>query len=103
MTRKTMNMHRGLHPRADIHRLYLPRNEGGRGLREVQQQSDSNVQDYRNTSAKHRKKTSDRSSLETSSNQRIQKQKGRNGRMGNRENNRMGSQIVSWTVQTASI
>jgi len=25
MTRKTMNTYRGLHPRADIHRLYLPR------------------------------------------------------------------------------
>jgi len=35
MTRKTMNMYRGLHPRADIHRLYLPRKGGGRGLREV--------------------------------------------------------------------
>jgi len=35
MTRKTMNMYGGLHPRADIHRLYLPRKEGGRGLREV--------------------------------------------------------------------
>ena len=35
MTRKTMNMYGGLHPRADIHRLYLPRKEGGRGLREA--------------------------------------------------------------------
>jgi len=35
MTMKTMNMYGGLHPRADIHRLYLPRKEGGRGLREV--------------------------------------------------------------------
>jgi len=35
MTRKTMNMYGGLHPRADIHRLYLPRKEGDRGLREV--------------------------------------------------------------------
>jgi len=27
MTRKTINMNRGPHPRADIHRLYLRRNE----------------------------------------------------------------------------
>jgi len=25
MTRKTMNMHGGLHQRADIHRLYIPK------------------------------------------------------------------------------
>ena len=35
MTRKTMNMYGGPHPRADIHRLYLPGKEGGRGLRKV--------------------------------------------------------------------
>ena len=34
-TRKTLNMYKGLHPRADIHRLYLPRQKGGRGLKEV--------------------------------------------------------------------
>jgi len=35
ITRKTMKMCGGLHPRADIHRLYLPKKEGCRGLREV--------------------------------------------------------------------
>jgi len=35
MTRKTMNMHGGLLPRANIHRLYLPRKEGCRELREA--------------------------------------------------------------------
>jgi len=32
---KTMNMYGSLHPRADTHRLYLPRKERGRGLRKV--------------------------------------------------------------------
>lgn len=34
-TRKTMNMYGGLHPRADVHRLYIPRKSGGRGLKGV--------------------------------------------------------------------
>ena len=34
-TRKTLTMYGGLHPRADVHRLYIPRKNGGRGLREV--------------------------------------------------------------------
>ncbi|KAJ8039802.1 Retrovirus-related Pol polyprotein from type-2 retrotransposable element R2DM [Holothuria leucospilota] len=35
-TRKLLNIYRGLHPRADVHRLYLPRHQGGRGLKEVE-------------------------------------------------------------------
>ncbi|KAJ8029456.1 hypothetical protein HOLleu_28849 [Holothuria leucospilota] len=35
-TRKLLNMYGGLHPRADVHRLYLPRHHGGRGLKEVE-------------------------------------------------------------------
>ena len=31
-TRKLLTIHRGLHPRSDIDRLYLPRQKGGRGL-----------------------------------------------------------------------
>ncbi|CAG0895382.1 unnamed protein product [Darwinula stevensoni] len=31
-TRKTMNLHRSLHPKSSVQRLYLPRDEGGRGL-----------------------------------------------------------------------
>jgi hypothetical protein len=33
--RKTLNMYKGLYPRSDTHRLYLPRQKGGRGLKEV--------------------------------------------------------------------
>ena len=31
-TRKTMTMHRALHPRAPVDRLYIPINNGGRGM-----------------------------------------------------------------------
>ena len=31
-TRKLLNMHKMLHPKADVERLYIPRKDGGRGL-----------------------------------------------------------------------
>jgi hypothetical protein len=34
-TRKTLNMYKSLHPRSYTHILYLPRQKGGRGLKEV--------------------------------------------------------------------
>ena len=35
-TRKLLNMHKMLHPKADVGKLYLPRKDGGRGLIEVE-------------------------------------------------------------------
>ena len=35
-TRKVMTMNRALHPRANVARLYLPRGEGGRGMKSVE-------------------------------------------------------------------
>lgn len=35
-TRKLMNMHGALHPRADIDRLYIPRKDGGRGMQNIE-------------------------------------------------------------------
>jgi len=34
-TRKLLTMHKALHPRDDVHRLYLSRKEGGKGLMNV--------------------------------------------------------------------
>ena len=34
-TRKIINMYGGVHPRADVDRLYLPRELGGRGLKDL--------------------------------------------------------------------
>lgn len=35
-TRKLLNIHGALHPRADVDRLYLPRKEGGRGMQSLE-------------------------------------------------------------------
>ena len=35
-TRKLLNMHKMLHPKADVERLYIPRKYGGRGLIDVE-------------------------------------------------------------------
>ena len=35
-TRKLLNMHKMLHPKADVERLYIPRKDGGRGLTDVE-------------------------------------------------------------------
>ena len=35
-TTKTLTMYKRLHPRADVHRLYLPRRIGGRRLKEIE-------------------------------------------------------------------
>ena len=35
-TRKLLTIHKALHPKSDVDRLYLPRNEGGRGLQSAQ-------------------------------------------------------------------
>ena len=35
-TRKLLNMHKMLHPKADVERLYISRKDGGRGLIEVE-------------------------------------------------------------------
>ena len=35
-TRKILTMNKLLHPRADVSRLYVPRSEGGRGLRQIE-------------------------------------------------------------------
>jgi len=39
-TRKIMNMHRSLHPQSSVDRLYMPRDQGGRGLASVEQMHD---------------------------------------------------------------
>ena len=36
-TRKLMTMNRALHPKADVDRLYLPREEGGRGMMAIEE------------------------------------------------------------------
>ena len=39
-----MTMHKALHPRNDVDRLYVPRKEGGRGLASIEDSVDTSIQ-----------------------------------------------------------
>ena len=43
-TRKLMTMHRALHPKVDVDRLYLSKKEGGRGLASIEDSDDALIQ-----------------------------------------------------------
>ena len=43
-TRKLMTMHKALHPEDDFDRLYVSRNEGGRGLTSIEDSVDASIQ-----------------------------------------------------------
>ncbi len=43
-TRKLMTMHKALHPRDDVDRLYVSRKEGGRGLASIEDSVDASIQ-----------------------------------------------------------
>ena len=42
-TRKLMTMHKALHPRDDVDRLYVSRKEGGRGLASIEDNVDASI------------------------------------------------------------
>ena len=43
-TRKIMTMHKALHPRDDVDRLYVSRKEGRRGLASIEENVDTSIQ-----------------------------------------------------------
>ena len=43
-TRKQMTMHKALHPRDDVDRLYVSRKDGGRGLASIEGNVDASIQ-----------------------------------------------------------
>ena len=45
-TRKLMTMHKALHPRDDVERLYVSRKEGGSGLASIEDASIQRLEDY---------------------------------------------------------
>ena len=51
--RKLMTMHKALHPRDDIDRLYVSRKEGGSGLASIEDTVDASVQRLENYIEKH--------------------------------------------------
>ena len=52
-TRKLMTMHKALHPRDDVDRLYARRKEGGRGLASIEDSVDTSIQQLENYIQKH--------------------------------------------------
>ena len=52
-TIKLMSMHRALHPRDDVGRLYVPRKEGGRGLASIEDCIDTSIQRLEDYTEKH--------------------------------------------------
>ena len=52
-TRKLMTMHKVLHPRDDVDRLYVSRKEGGRGLASIEDTVDASIQRLEDNIEKH--------------------------------------------------
>ena len=52
-TRKLMTMHKALHPRDDVNRLYVSRKEGGRGLASIEDNVDASIQRLEANIEKH--------------------------------------------------
>ena len=52
-TRKLMTMHKALHPRDDVDRLYVPRKEGGRGLASIKDSVVTSIQRIEDYIEKH--------------------------------------------------
>ena len=52
-TRKLMTMHKALHPRDDVDRLYVSRKEGGRGLTRIEDSVDASIQRLEDYIEKH--------------------------------------------------
>ena len=52
-TRKIMTMHKALHLRDDVDRLYVPRKEGGRGLDSIEDSVDASIQRLEDYIGKH--------------------------------------------------
>ena len=52
-TRKLMTMHKALHPRDNVDRLYVSRKEGGRGLASIEDSIDASIQRLEDYIEKH--------------------------------------------------
>ena len=55
-TRKLTTMHKALHPKDDVDRLYVPRKEGGRGLASIEDSVDASIQRLEDYIEKHERR-----------------------------------------------
>ena len=58
-TRKLMTMHKALHPRDDVNRLYVPRKEGRSGLASIEDSVDASILRLEGYIVKERQRTND--------------------------------------------
>ena len=52
-TRKLMTMHKTLHPRDNVDRLYVSKNDGGRGIASIEDSIDASIQRLGDYIGKH--------------------------------------------------
>ena len=103
--RKLITMHKALHPRDDVDRLYVSRKEGGRGLASIEDSVDASIQRIKNCIQKHEGGliTATRNDTENSMNNRMtitrkQKWEGKQlyGRFKRRINNISHGKTWTW-------
>ena len=88
-TRKLMTMHKALHPRDDVDRLYVSRKEGGRGLASIEDTVDASIQRLEDYIEKHERGliTAIRVDRDNTINERMTTTRKQNGK----ENNSMAA------------
>ena len=81
-------MHKALHPRDDVDKLYAPRKEGGRGLANIEDSFDTSMQRLEDYIGKHERGliTPIRNNTDNTIDNRMKKLGNKNGK----ENNYMG-------------
>ena len=80
-----MTMHKALHPKDDVDRLYVPRKEGGRGLASIEDSVDTSIQPHEDYIEKHERGliTAIRNNTDSSIDNRMTKTRKQNGKKNN--------------------
>ena len=84
-TRKLMTMHKALHPRDDVDRLYVSRKEGGRGLTSIEDIVDASIQHLEDYIEKHERGliTTIRNDTDNTIDERVKQLGNKNGKENN--------------------
>ena len=80
-----MTMHKALHPRDDVDRLYVPRKEGRRGLARIEDSVDTSIQRLKDYVEKHERGliTAIRNNTDDTIDNRMTKTRKKNGKRNN--------------------
>ena len=84
-TRKLMTMHKALHPRDDVDRLYVSRKEGGRKLASIEDTVDASIQRLEDYIEKHERGliTTIRNDADNTTDERVTTTRNKNGKKFN--------------------